>query len=606
MINFIKSILLYSLTIILYIANISAQDVELKATVNKNKVSLNETFEYKIEISGKSMNLPDPKFPAFEDLAILSGPNSSTNIQWINGKMTSSKIYSFYMQAQIIGTIKIEPASIESDGNEIFSNDISIEVVKGSVKQDEPTKKIESRKDANILGGNLYLQTNVSKRSVYQNEQIIVTYILYFKTSVRSCGFEKLPSNPGFWMEEFKIPAQPVIEEEIINGVKYSKAVLRKIALFPTQSGELTIEPLSVSVEALEKRRSRSIFDSFFDDPFGKTVRKVLNTKPVTIKVIPVPKTNQPANFNGAVGQYTLSLASDKTQVKANEAISIKINLSGEGNIKLVNPPEVSFPSDFEVYDPKQQTTIEREGSTIKGRKTVEYIVVPRYKGNYTIKPLSFSYFNPRSKKYKILTTKPIQINVLQGDQTLTAITPGAGLSKQEVELLGRDIRFIKEETKFYQIGDKIYNNWLYWISYLFPVIGLVVSLFYRRQKELIQKDLRLARRRKAGKIAAMHLTEAREALKPDKEKEFYKAVSYALQGFVSDKLNIQMTDFNSISVQKNLQKVGVGKEEIDEYQSCLEQSDFMQFAGGKSDISDMKDFYNQVKVILTKLEKYI
>jgi hypothetical protein len=601
-----KNISLFFLLIISIFSYLVAQDVELKASVNKNKVNINESFEYKVEVSGKSMNLPHPKFPSFNDLAILSGPNSSTSIQWINGKMSSSKVYTFYLKPQKTGMIKILPVTIDLDGKELTSNDINIEVVKGSEKEEPAESKITSRKDDDIAGGNLYLQTFVKKRSVYQNEQVIVTYVLYFKTSVRSYGFEKLPPNPGFWTEEFKMPSQPVVEEEIINGVKYNKAVLRKIALFPTQSGELTIEPITVAIEALEKRRSHSIFDSFFDDPFGRTVRKILSTKLVVINVKPVPQTKQPNNFRGDVGKFTLSLISDKTRVKANEAISIKLNLAGEGNIKLVNLPRISFPPDFEVYDPKEKTTIDREGVQIKGGKTIEYIVVPRFAGNYTIKPQSFSYFDPVLHKFNTLTTEPLQIEVLPGDKSIAGMATGTGLSKQEVELLGRDIRFIKEESKYYKIGNRIYKNWLYWFAYFIPVMALVFSLFYRRQLELIRSDLKLARRRKAGKIAARHLREAKKVLRSNMHKDFYRVMSSALQGFVSDKLNIQMTDFNAESVKKNLQKVGVGPEEIDEYRNCLEESDFRQFAGGKTDLTEMNKFYDRTKKILTRLEKYI
>jgi hypothetical protein len=606
MIQNIRYPLQYVVFFLSIFSHLLAQEVQLRATVNKNKVNLDETFEYKIEVSGKSMNLPDPNFPSFEDLAILSGPNSSTSIQWINGKMSASKVYTFYLQPQKLGLIKILPVTIELEGKEITSNEIILEVVKGAVTEEQTKKKVESRKDDDIAASNLYLKAYVNKKSVYQNEQVIVTYILYFKTSVRSYGFEKIPANPGFWTEEFKMPSQPAVEEEIINGVKYNKAVLRKIALFPTQSGELTIEPLTVAIDALEKRRSQSIFDSFFDDPFGRTVRKILNTIPIVINVKPIPKTNQPVNFNGAVGKFSLSLVSDKNRVKANEAISIKLILAGEGNIKLLNPPRLELPPDFEVYDPKEKTNIDHDGIQIKGGKTIEYIVVPRYAGNYIIKPQSFSYFDPALNKFNTLKTDQLVIEVLPGDKSITSITTGIGLGKQEVELLGKDIRFIKEKSQFYKIGERIYKNWLYWFTYFIPIIGLVFSLFYRKHLELIRSDLRLARRRKAGKIAAKHLSEAKKALKPDKHYDFYRAMSNALQGFVSDKLNIQMTDFNSLTVQRNLNKVEVGPEELAEYQACLEESDFKQFAGGKSDLVDMKAFYERAKRILTRLEKYI
>ncbi len=607
MIRIWQKILLFTLTVGVVIA----QEVQITASVSNNRVGLNETFEYKVEINGQSSGMPDPDFPAFNSFTVLSGPNTSTSIQIINGRMSSSKGYSFYLQAQQEGQFTIPPATVTKDGKTISSNEIVVTVVKGQAQpgsaQPAPGQP-RSIRDTEIAGENLFLKAEVDKRNVYQNEQITVIYKLYFRVNVRSYNYEKMPTNAGFWTEEYTLPSQPAINNEVVNGVSYQVATLRKVALFPTQSGELTIEPLVVSVDALVKRqtRSRSFFDSFFEDPFGTTVRKSLSSKPITIRVKPLPESNRPAGFANDVGRYTLTATLDKRELKVNEAASVKMTISGEGNLKLLKPPTIALPPDLEVYEPKETTTIKRDAGAISGTKSIEYIIVPRLAGEYQIKPITLNYFDPKLGKYNTITTVPLKLMVLPGVAGSGMMASGSSLSKQEVALLGEDIRFIKETTKFFTAGSTIYAKWWYLSTYLLPVVGLVLTIMYVRQRDKLRSDLQLARRRKAGKIAAKHLTAARKVLKVGSQNEFYRMISQALQGFVSDRLNLQLTDFNAVTVQKNLEQVGVGSEEITEYQECLTESDFRQFAGTNVNLQQMKDFFERVKKILTRLEKYI
>jgi len=596
--------------ILLFLANSSfAQDYSIRASVNKNKVALNERFEYKIEISGASTSLPNPDLPDLQNFALLSGPNTSTSIQYVNGAMSASKTYSYYLMPRNIGKHSIPKIVMEINGKNYESNAIMIEVVKQrTAKQNKQQQQPKTSTDEDLLGENLYFKALVDKRNVFQNEQLLVTYKLYFNLDVRGYDQEKVPAYPGFWKEEIKLPRQPKVNQEIINGIAYKTAVLYQAALFPTQAGELKIDPLSIVVNAVvkQKRKSRSLFDSFFDDPFGRTVRKSLSSNPITIKVKELPALGKPANFSGVVGKYSMSLSSDKNQVRANDAVSLKLNIAGQGNIKLVIPPKLNVPPDLEVYDPKEKTNINREKGRISGQKNIEYIVVPRYEGDYTIKPVSFSYFDPRAKKYKTLRTKPVNLKVVGGTLSPGDISGTSNLSKQEVELLGKDIRFIKEIAHFTRQGNKIYTNVLFLSGFIFPLILIGLAFSYKKHQVKLEGDVQFARRRKAGKIATKHLASAKKYMKAETSKEFYKFMSKALQGFVSDKLNIDMTDFTVNSVKKNLEKIRVNSDEIEEYQDCLQESDYMQFAGKDSEIGQMNTFFDKSRRCLTKLEKYI
>ncbi len=540
---------------LLSIANIAfSQDIKITASVNKTSVGLDESIEYSIQVSGKKTDLPNPVLARSDDIAILGGPSSSTNIQFVNGRMSASKTLTYIIQARKLGKVVIPPATLDTGDGVLTSNEITLTVTKTAAKPKSTTSDPKSRTDSEISGENLFLRVVPDKKNVFLNEQVIIAYKLYFQISVRSYNVDKLPANTGFWTEEFKIPSQPTIETEVVNGLTYQVATLRKVAVFPTRTGKLEIEPMVITVDALVKRQrnSRSIFDNFFDDPFGRTVRKMVSSKPVVLNVNPLPDSKKPSDFAGAVGRYSLKVVPDKTELQANEAVSVKIAISGNGNIKLVKPPVPKFSSDMEVYDPKESTNIVREKGTISGQKTVEYIVVPRFPGDYEIRPLTFSFFNPATRKYVSLSSPAIPLKILPGTVTPGTALSSGNLSKQDVELLGEDIRFIKETANFFESGPVVYKQWYYFALYLLPIIGLVFTWFYAQQKEKIRTDVELARRRKAGKVASKHLATAKKYLKPDHQKDFYREMSLALQGFVCNKLNIQLTDFNNSIAEKD------------------------------------------------------
>jgi len=585
-----------------------AADITLKATVDRNQVGVNDHFVYTVEISGKSTSLPDPEFPSFEGFSVLSGPNTSTNIQFVNGAMSSSKSYAFYLMPEKEGDFLIQAATVEVDGEALSSNTINIKVVKGTNKPPAADKKANTSDNGDISGESLILKTLVDKKKVYQNEQILVEYKLYFRVSVRSYNIEKMPATPGFWMEEFKMSSQPPVSTEIINGINYQVATLRKVALFPTRSGDMKIEPMVISVDALAPRRARtrSLFDNFFDDPFGRTIKKTLQSEAVTISVQPLPEKNRPKDFDGVVGRYDLTASADNTQLKTNEAVSLKLTVRGTGNIKLVKPPALKLPPDMEVYDPREKTDISTENNKISGSKTVEYVVVPRLKGEYQIEPVSLSYFDPVRGEYKRSSTTPIILDVLQGENSASALLGGSNLSKQEVELLGEDIRYIKEKAEFFIDDQNLYDNWLYLISYFLPFLALILAWRYHVNQTKLKGNIQLARRQKAGKLASKHLSQARKMMKSGDEPAFYRATSDALQGFVCDRLSLQISDFSSVSVRPALQKAGLGDDEVDEYLSCLQESDFRRYAGTTDGSGETEKFYERAKKILTRLEKYI
>ncbi len=606
----INKLLVIAFLILFSTAFAQAADINIRAYVNKNVVGLNENFSYSIEVSGKSTSLPDPIAPAFDNFYVLSGPNTSTNIQWVNGRMSASKIFSYYLQPKKKGKLVIPPARVQYKGKVYKSNAITITVNGQSAapKTAPPNRarvpKRTTSKD--LLGQSIYLKTVVSKRKAYVGEEIIVKYRLYFRVNVRGYDFQKLPSFPGFWVEDFQMRSQPRIENEIVNGLNYNVATIRKVALFPTQSGELTLQPISVVVEAQIRRRSTSIFDSFFDDPFGNVVQKTISSKPIKIQVLDLPKEGQPPDFSGAVGQYTLSVSVDKARVKTNQAIALHVKISGKGNIKMVRLPQVPVPPGIEKYDPKINTQVDNLGESIRGTKKAEYILIPRVPGDYTIPALSFTYFDPDSKRYITLKSKPITLHITGAPAVVTAVPGGTNIDQHYVQMIGQDIRYIKEFSRFQRKGYRPYYSLTFWGLMGLGLVLFVLFVLFNDYQAKLSSDVRLVRSRKAGKLAAKQLTKAQEALKTGDQELFFKAVRSALEGFVRDKLNLELTDFSTPNVRKHLLDRKIDEAIVQEYISVLEEADFRQFAKIEARSEEMRNFYDRAKEVLTKLEKWI
>ncbi|MBN2426316.1 MAG: protein BatD [Calditrichaceae bacterium] len=587
-----------------------ADNVALKAYVSANEVGTGQQFQYSVEISGSSSKLPPISFPDFSEFFIHSGPNTSTSIQMVNGVMSSTKTYSFILQPKREGELKISPATVKVNGKQVSSNSITIKVSKSPInaqgkKQSAPVDV----RDNEIGDKNVFFRTWVSARNCYIGEQIIVEYRLYFRVNIRGYELVKIPSNPGFWSEEFQMPSQPPIHTEVINGINYNVATLRKIAVFPTRAGELKLEPMEIKLEAVvqDRSRRRSIFDSFFDDPFGKVVSQTVTSKAVKINVSEFPTKDKPDHFDGTVGDYKFIVGVDKTNISVNEAISLKMTVQGVGNIKLVNLPVLTIPPDIEQYEPKIRTDINNKGKYINGSKQSESILIPRVPGEYQIKPVTFSFFNPSKRKYETITSQPLTIHVT-GEQTLASggTITGSGYSRQEISLLGKDIRFIKESADFFPLSYRPYLSPSFWVILFGMFISFLAFVFYNEHQVKIQSNIKLARSRKAGKIASRHLALAKKKVDQDDQYEFYKAISSALRGFVQDRLGLELTDFNSHSIQKVLSEKGIDEEVITTYTDIVTESDFRQFANIQDSKEARRDFFEKARMVLTKLEKWI
>jgi len=601
--------LLITIFVSLIALNVQAQEIKLNASVDRTTVGVGDHFTYQLEVSGAAKNLPEPELPDFANFDVLSGPNVSSSFQIVNFDVSSSKTYSFILSPQQVGKIEIPPASIEYKGKKYQSDNIVITVVKAGQQppQNQPQNQGSQAQDVD-LSQSLFLRAVPSKTSVFVNEQVNVSYKIYFRVNIRSPEFIELPETVGFWVEEYPIKGDIPVTQETINGVQYRVGEIKKMALFPTKAGKLEITPMQLRVHVQVQRQRRdplNVFDDFFDSPFGRMVAKELVSNKITIRAKPLPEEGKPAGFSGLVGDFRMQDELDKANVPSNEAISLKLKISGTGNLKVIDNIPLEAPPSFELFEPKISDNVNRSGTYLNESKDLEFIMIPRVPGDFTIKPVRVSFFDPFEKHYKTMSSKAHQVTVTKGKELPGNIASGY-LSKEDVRLLGKDIHFIKEKSpQFVPMGHSPYANIWFVLGLIIPAIAVAGAYGYRNHAEKVSTNLEYARKRKAHKHARLQLKQAGIYLKNDQLAEFYGEISGALVGYVANKTNRAAAGLVSKDAEKIMISKNVDPELMKEYFECLDDADFRRFAPGQTSREEAESFYEQAEKILVKLEKY-
>ncbi len=603
-----KALLLIFLLAAALPAILRGQDVTVVATVDRTQLGLNEAFRLSVEISGRGAG--DPKLPDMSQFAQLAETSSSQSIQFINGRMSSATTLHYTFLAQAAGTFEIGAVEVEVNGELVRSKPIRLEITPagGATPQSGAQPgTAPPRNDPSLQGETgVFLKAELDRARVYQNEPVVMSYKIYMVRVVSSYRWVKQPSFAGFWVENFEIPRLPETRQEVINGQRYFVGEIKRTALFPQSTGKLTIEPMTIECEVqvpAQRRRARDIFESLFDDPFfARTARISVSSKPVELEVLPRPG-NKPANFEGAVGNYSLKATVDRREAKTNEAITLKVTASGQGNIKTLSAPRLTFPSDFEVYDPKISEDVNRANNQISGSKTWEYVIVPRFPGEYEIEGLQWGYFDPRAKEYRVASTAPIALNISKGLGEVAVA--GGGATKEDVRLLGQDIRFIVlTQTSFQEIGRRNYTQPWFAALIVLPLLGLAGALFYQRHQEKLVTNVAYARGRKATRVANKSLQAAKKFLQSNDGKQFYTEVQRALMGFLGNKLNVAEAGLVTEDIQKMLAEKNVAPAVASAYINCLHACDFQRFAPALSHGVEMKQFYDQAQSAIAQMEE--
>ena len=566
--------------------------------------------QFRLSYTVSTQNVKDFRAPSVKGFDVLMGPSRSYSKQNFNGNVTENLTYTYILLAKSEGEYTIPGATLSVGRDQYLSNSVKIKVLpadKSADAQDNRNgrEKGSSPSGTSISNNDLFITATLSKTNVYEQEAILLTYKIYTVVDLRGFDNVKLPDFKGFHSQEVELPNDRRWGLEHYKGRNYHSTIYRQFVLFPQQSGKLTIDAarFDASVEKLEEIVDP--FEAFFNGGAGSIqIKKILMTPKLTVDVKPLPA-GKPADFSGGVGEFTISSSINSTDVKTNDAITVKVVISGTGNLKLVSDPEVKFPEDFEVYDPKVDNKFRLTSTGLSGNKVIEYLAIPRNAGTYKIPPIKLSYFDIKSRSYKTLTTEEYVVQVAKGagnaTQTIANFT-----NKEDLKVLNEDIRFIKQnDVKLMSRGAYFYGSTVYWLFYLIPGLVFVACFIVYRKQIAANANVARVRTKKANKVAVKRMKLAGKLLAANKQDAFYDEVLKALWGYISDKLNIPVSRLSKDNIEEELRRYGVSDELIKEFLGALNSCEFARFAPGDANQA-MDKVYKESFEVISKMENSI
>jgi len=585
-----------------------AQDIKFIATAVPKVLRVGEQFQLVYEIN---KDVSELQIPELNDFQLLGGPStsSSSSIQIINGKTTRSSkyTYTYYLSALKDGIYTIAPATAKIKKDTYKSNAVKIEVIKGksSTSQTTPSTASPAAKSSSNVdthaGEDLFIRLLVDKKNAYIGEQIIAWIKIYSKINITQIDPNfKAPEFTGFYQQPFEIPPLRALERENVNGEIYGTGILRKIVLYPQKSGEIIIQPFDIDVayQKQVKRKSRSIFDDFF----GPTVQNVpvkLKSKAVKLNIKSLPA-SMPSSFTGAVGNFRMSASINKTQVKTNDAVTLKVNIFGKGNIKLIDEMEFEFPPALETFKPIVKT---KQDNVLEGSQSFEYTIIPRYAGDFKIGPIEFTYFNPSTRSYKILKSQEFNISVAKGEEDTTTVVI-SGLSKEDVKLLSSDIIFIKNKPFNLTPKNKfIFGSTRFYAMYLISLMLFLLIILFRRKRIKRNANIKLVKNRRANKFARKRLKKASGFMRQNNRKTFYDEVLKAMWGYLSDKLNIPIADLSKDTSREALIRNKINDNLMNKFYDIIDSCEYARYSPG-DESSEMQKLYNDAIKTIIKLQQ--
>ena len=574
---------------------VSGQQFKLVYTVNKE---------------GKDLRVPE-----ISDFDVLFGPSTShsSSFQIVNGKATSSTqiTYTYMLAGREPGKYTIAPATIVISGDKYTSNSVKIEVLPAdkqpatsSASQGLP---VDNSTVENVNNEQIFVKQHFTKTRVYEQEAIQVTYKLYTRLDVVQVGGAKFPEFKDFFVQDIELDPNRSWVVEHVDGYNYNTIVLKQCIIFPQHAGKIDIDGGNVEVilrmRTSPSSRHQSIFDDFFQS--YQDVRKSLKFAGAQINVKELPA-NAPAGFNGAVGAYTLNSSISSENIKVNDALTLKLKISGTGNLKLVKTPEVKFPLDFDVYDPKQDVKVKPVSTGQNGSKSIEYVAIPRFGGNFEIPSVKFVYFDINRGSYQTLSTPVYKINVdgsASSEATTTVVS--STINKENVKQLSTDIRFIHAniEKGLSKKNSHIAFSSTMYICFLTPLFIFVIVLLLLQKQAKENANVALRNTKRANKVAKKRLKEAQKCLKLGEKSKFYEETMRALWGYIADKLTIPVSELTKDNVQEKLISHGCDEKLITEFLSCLSDCEFARFSPVVDESLSMDNIYSRAAELIGELD---
>ncbi len=566
-----------------------------------NPVRVGETFQVTVRIDGDA-ETSEPEFTESDAFSVLAqtGQGGSSS-SFFDGRKNVTKVqmaYTFMVQAKKEGTQQFGPAEVIVGNKKIRSAPVNVQVLAGN----QPAQASQGSSGVVVQPDNSQVRTDnrdifaeilVDRKQVYRGEYITATLKLFTKVNISSFNVKNMPAFEGFYRQDLETPQLHRLQQETINGVKYGTGVIARFILSPQKEGLLDIGSVDMVVGIDKPVR-------FGFGYMTQTVPQELRTTPVNITVLPLPG-EKPASFTGGVGQMKMETTVDKTELKANDPVTLKVTVSGSGNIKFVDPPRINFPPDFEVYDPKVSTNL--NAATTGGNKTFEYLIIPRHGGTYKIPSVEFAWFDPQAKQYKTSRSQEYTLTVERGEEQPGTTIIG-GITREDVKYLGKDIRYIKTgDLKLHRPDDNFFGTWKFWLWYLIPALAFAAIVYLRRKYIRKYSDKALVKNKKANRYAAKRLKQARGFKDKGQNEQFYEELSRALWGYLSDKLNIPVAELSKDSAKAAMERHKTDAASADEFIGVIDDCEFARYAPAAAS-SDMNALYNRAAEAINKMQK--
>jgi hypothetical protein len=587
----VKSLSVMSLLLFcLYLPAQAAVDFSVAGAGN---TTLGDYYEVEYVLTGDRKIKTNPRFSEFSGFEIASGPNVSSSTRIINSQVSHSRSWRFVLVPQRTGELRIEPARITVDGLSYATKPLTVKV-KGQASAaagDEPAE--------------IFLRATVSDSTPYQGEQIIYQLKVYFRVNVQNYTPEAFQRTAGFIVEEFPLSRQPEIRQETIDGTQYNVALIRMLALFPTQTGILEIPPSATSFDVVKRRRSKrqsDIFDQFFSSGMMENYseQRRLTTRKITLDVQPLPEP-APDDFSGMVGSFSLKTSIDRTVLETNEPLSFTATVKGRGNIKLIPEFQLQLPHDIETYPPEVESDINRRDQ-VSGFKRFTYLLIPRHPGQQVFKPLHFSYFDPVAQRYVTLESDPIQLDVERSDD----YRPGGSIlrSGEPIQTYGVDIEYVHTDSgELKRAGECFITTWYFYLLLLVPWTIPLTAWGRHRYQDSLQHNQNTRRRRRARSNAQQLLRKARQSLKHQQEVEFYSLISQTLVNYLADKRGTAAAGLVWEDEIERLALQNIDEKLLTELSGLRQQCDFARFAD-TADLTAGSDLLERTGSALNQLER--
>ncbi len=585
-------------------ADAAAQDVGARAYLSSNQVGVGQQFVVNLEVSGTQQVDGDPELPDLTAFSVYLGSGSSSSIQMSGGRTRITLTIQYRFQATRAGTFTIDPIGVQAGGGGFTTDPLTLNVSDAPVPQGPSAGP--GAADRGIAPEDLLVEAVPSRRQVYENQPVVVDYRIFTRVNVSSYSITQLPPATGFWVEEYPPVREPVIGQTVRDGMQYTTATIRKVALFPTGSGTRTLEPLGI--EAQVRVRRRSAFDPF-EDFFGRgsllnsSISTAAASRPIEIEVLPLPG-GRPEGFTGFVGDLDVTATLDRDSVQISDAVTLTVVVSGSGNLRMLAEPEVEVPPGFEAFPPEVTERVDRTDAGVSGTRTYEYVLVPRVPGVGAIPPVELAYFDPGSGTYEVAASGALAVEVtgVAADGPL-----GTGRVRAGVEELRTDIRFIRIGTPALVLANRtLLAHPLFWITLLLPLAAVGGAAGLRRHRDRLHGDVAYARSRRAAKVARKRVAEARKLAGGEDVRAFYAETGHALEGFLADKLNIAAAGMIRDEVRERLAALGVAPEAAEPYLECLEECDRQRFAPPTASAEERARFLGRVESAMAAVAEHL